>query len=108
MIEAMKRRERERMLEEINSLMTTEREALLRAEKEKLQREVADVIQFELILAENQKKIEVILLWHVSNSQSLLQCYRTTARHSNGENLRNGSVWTLRVLKRLKIDKKKM
>lgn len=59
MVEAMKRRERERMMREIESQIRAERDAALAAARESLQREVRDQLLHREILAENQKKIEV-------------------------------------------------
>jgi len=59
MVEAMRRRERERVVAEVALQMQGEREALLRAERDRLQKEVEDSLAHREILAENQRKIEV-------------------------------------------------
>ena len=59
MVETMKRRERERIMEEIQIEIQKEKEALMIAEREKLKKEQSDRLHLEEILAENQKLIEV-------------------------------------------------
>lgn len=63
MVEAMKRRERERIVSEISELIRLEREEMLCTEKDKLRKEIADSLAYKEILAENQRKIEVALVF---------------------------------------------
>lgn len=58
MVENMKRRERERVMEEVREEIAREKAALLTAEREKLTKEVDENDRLEEILAENQRKIE--------------------------------------------------
>lgn len=57
----MKRRERERVVQEVATQMVSVRAALLHEEEEKVQKELRDSAAHREILAENQLKIEVLL-----------------------------------------------
>ena len=59
MVENLKRRERERILNEINIEIAKEKEILLKAEHDKLIKEQEEKLKLEEILAENHRKIEV-------------------------------------------------
>lgn len=58
MVESLKRREREKMMEEISELIQGEREAVLAMEREKLQKEQLESKRLQDIMAENQIRIE--------------------------------------------------
>lgn len=58
MIESLKRREREKMLDEITTEIAKERENLLNAERKKINLELSKLRGSESILVENQKVIE--------------------------------------------------
>lgn len=58
MVENLKRRERERLLQDVTLQIAKERDAMLAQERDKLKKELAEQKSFEEILAENQKKIE--------------------------------------------------
>lgn len=60
MVETLKRRERERMMAEVTTEIAKEKEALLRAEREKIKKEIEESKSVEEILAENQRRIEVM------------------------------------------------
>ena len=59
MVEAMKRRERERVVQEVAALAATERATLLQEEEEKIKIDLRNSITHREILAQNQMKIEV-------------------------------------------------
>lgn len=62
MVETMKRRERERMMETVNSIIAAEREAILKTHRQTIECEVEEAKKVQNILAENQRKIEVLII----------------------------------------------
>ena len=63
----MKRREREKMLNDVHEMVSREREELLRRQREAQSKEVEDHLTQQEIIANNQRKIEVSIHSYYAN-----------------------------------------
>lgn len=109
MVEALRRRERERVIEEVAAQMAIEHEELLQVERAKIRKAVADSIEHEQILAENQKIIEVLLV--LSSIEKLffpLTRAKFGQRNGKGKTWRFDSLRTPRDCKKCKDGRNRM